>query len=133
MRRSVRSLRPAFVVAGLAVAATTWVPALTASNAVPGTRAGAPAPAAIDPNALKPSDCASLDLQVLVAGGVDGTDGNDLMIGTAVRDTVGGKGGDDCILGGGGDDSLNGGLGYDVCVGGPGSDSFHPSCEVQIQ
>ncbi|MFA5890874.1 MAG: hypothetical protein WDA27_07980 [Actinomycetota bacterium] len=133
MRRGARWLRPALAMASLSAAAMAWVPASTGSNVVPGTRAGAAAPIVINPNALKPSECASLDLQVLVTGGVDGGNGNDLMLGTVAVDSMSGGKGDDCLLGGGGGDSLNGGAGYDVCIGGPGTDSFHPSCEVQIQ
>ncbi len=44
-----------------------------------------------------------------------------------------GLAGDDCILGGGGNDNLRGSQGTDVCIGGPGVDTFHPTCETQIQ
>jgi Ca2+-binding RTX toxin-like protein len=42
-------------------------------------------------------------------------------------------GGTDCILGGRGNDALRGDGGVDVCIGGPGVDSFHATCETQIQ
>ena len=40
--------------------------------------------------------------------------------------------GDDCILGGG-NDMLRGDGGTDVCIGGPDTDTFHATCETQIQ
>ena len=44
------------------------------------------------------------------------------------------RGGNDCILSGAGNDSLRADAGMDVCIGGvDGTDTFHPSCETQIQ
>ena len=44
-----------------------------------------------------------------------------------------GMSGNDCIVGGGGNDMLRGDNGIDVCIGGPGADTFHATCETQIQ
>jgi Ca2+-binding RTX toxin-like protein len=86
---------------------------------------------AITANSLKPAACASLSLTTVVAG-VNGTAGNDLLLGSANADVMNGNAGNDCILGGGGNDTIDGGAGTDVCIGGPGTDTF-TNCETQIQ
>jgi len=53
---------------------------------------------------------------------VDGTDGNDFIVGSAAPDQIDGKGGDDLICGKGGDDYLSGGAGSDRVKGGGGND-----------
>jgi len=108
--------------------------ALTASNAVPGSRADRAA-SAITVNALKPEACDTLTLGGITTGsGVlnDGA-GNNLVLGSTVADTMRGNGGNDCLVGGAGIDSLRGDGGTDVCIGGLGVDTFHSSCETQIQ
>ena len=107
---------------------------LTASNVVPASRAGDDSRQATADD-LKPIDCAALSLVNKVTGGgtFDGTSQADLMTGSVGSDTMDGRQGDDCILGGGGADSLRGGPGFDVCIGGPEVDTFHPTCEVQLQ
>ena len=122
-------LRLAGVAAGILVVATT-ASAFTASNTVPATFAGRQQ-FTIDANALKPAACAALNLTAIVVGST-GTAANELVLGTAVADTMNAKGGDDCVLGGGGNDSITGGTGIDVCIGGPGTDTFS-GCETQIQ
>jgi Ca2+-binding RTX toxin-like protein len=89
---------------------------------------------AITANALKPPECAALNLTAIVSGSnAKGTGANDLILGTSGADNLGGGGGSDCILGGGGDDTLNGGKGNnDICVGGPGNDTFK-GCDTAIQ
>jgi Ca2+-binding RTX toxin-like protein len=114
--------------AGLAVLAS--LVALAASNSVPLTRVSTTS-RTIDANALKPPECASLNLTAIAL--VDGGAANELVVGTAAGEGVSGGSGDDCILGGGGDDSLRGDGGTDVCNGGPGGDGLHPSCETKIQ
>lgn len=89
-------------------------------------------------NDLKPSACSAIVLTAILycptgGGACDGTDANELVIGTAADDDIRGGKGDDCILGGGGNDSLRGEQDIDVCLGGPGTDSFHQSCETEIQ
>lgn len=71
---------------------------------------------------------------ISAAGGgiTNGTDQNDLILGTSGLDIIDGGGGDDCILGGGGDEiiyilwfslpALWGGAGDDVIIGGGGYD-----------
>ena len=81
---------------------------------------------------LTPTECAGTAVAGVVVGN-NGTNGNDLLIGSSGVDNLDGGLGNDCILGGGGNDSLRGSQGSDVCVGGPGTDTFHPSCETQIQ
>jgi Ca2+-binding RTX toxin-like protein len=121
-------LRIAPVLVALALVS---VAAFTAANAVPATHVGA-FRAAINANALKPPECAALNLvEIRVGGGSGG--GNSLVLGTAGNDNLVGASGDDCLVGGAGNDSLKGNAGSDVCIGGPGIDTFHPSCEVQIQ
>jgi Ca2+-binding RTX toxin-like protein len=107
---------------------------LTASTVVPATNAGRNADS-ITANKLKPAACAAILLAGIRTGsGVisDGGAGN-LVLGSAIVDTIRGNGGSDCILGGGGSDSRRGDGGTDVCIGGPGTDTFHSSCETQIQ
>lgn len=104
--------------------------ALAASNSVPLTRASTTS-RPIDANALKPPECASLNLTAIAL--IDGGAANELVLGTAAGEGLTGGSGDDCILGGGGLDSLRGDGGNDVCSGGPFIDSFHPSCETKIE
>lgn len=53
---------------------------------------------------------------------IPGTDGDDVLVGTADADLIDGKAGDDRLNGGAGDDELLGGPGGDVLVGGTGVD-----------
>ncbi len=112
---------------------TSLVSAVAASNSVPGSRAGRTV-LTIDANALKPPECASMNLTNIVtgSGNIDGTKHNDLILGSPGVDTITGKGGTDCILGGGGNDDITGSNGGDVCIGGPGTDTFS-KCERSIQ
>jgi Ca2+-binding RTX toxin-like protein len=55
---------------------------------------------------------------------VDGTPGNDVLIGTSANEDVEGFRGDDVLFGGAGDDRLDGGIGDDRVEGGPGFDSY---------
>jgi hypothetical protein len=109
--------------------------AVAASNTVPGSRLASRS-AVINANALKPTECAALNLTTIVicpaSGNCTGTKNSELILGTGNADTITGKGGTDCILGGGGDDDITGGAGGDVCIGGPGNDTFH-TCETIIQ
>lgn len=98
--------------------------AFTASNTVPSTYVGRQQ-FAITANALKPAFCASLNLTNLVVG-INGTAGNDLILGPSTGSTIHGNGGVDCIVGGGGNDTIfgNGNRAGDYCIGGPGTDTF---------
>lgn len=112
------------------------VTAFAAANSVPITRVGQQI-IAINANALKPTECAALNLNNIVVcpplgGNCTGSTGSDLIIGSPYADTISGGKGDDCILGGGGDDNISGDQGTDVCIGGPGNDTFK-TCETVIQ
>lgn len=126
--RSRRRHVAAVALAGFALLA---VVAVTATNTVASSRAYDVNGAGATANQLKPSACAGLDLGAVAF--VDGTDADELVLGTPAGESLRGQRGDDCILGGGGDDNLRGDHGTDVCIGGPGTDTFHPSCETQIQ
>jgi Ca2+-binding RTX toxin-like protein len=122
------------VIAGLAILIlTSVVTAVAAMNAVPSTKVTNQG-FLIGANNLKPSACAGIVLSTLITGSstINGTNGNDLILGGSGIDTINGLDGSDCILGGGGADIINGGNGNDVCIGGPGVDVFL-SCETQIQ
>lgn len=96
---------------------------------------------AITVNSLKPPACSAILLTEIVyctnVSNVNdeciGTDANELIIGRAAVDIIQGGKGNDCIVGGDGDDKIRGEQGEDVCIGGPGADSFHQSCETEIQ
>jgi Ca2+-binding RTX toxin-like protein len=72
------------------------------------------------------ADGTSLSWEGLLARGfdLDGTDGNDMIIGTGVDDRIDGKGGDDIIAGLDGNDTLIGGAGMDNMLGGLGNDTY---------
>lgn len=116
----------------LIVASASAVYALTAANTVPATHVGQQQ-FVINANALKPAACAALNLTTVVAG-VNGTAGNDLILGPSTGSTINGNGGQDCIVGGGGNDTINGNgnTAGDVCIGGPGVDTFK-KCQTAIQ
>ena len=57
-------------------------------------------------------------------GVINGTAGNDNLVGGAGNETLNGLDGNDSLNGGGGNDSLNGGSGSDRLTGGIGADSF---------
>lgn len=119
--------------AALPLACALWAGvALAASTVVPASRAGASAQP-ITANALKPTACAAISLTGLVtgSGAFSDTNASRLVLGSAAADSIRGR--NDCILGGGGDDFLRGDGGIDVCIGGPGLDTFDPSCETQLQ
>ena len=108
--------------------------ALTASTVVPASRAGR-STRAVMANDVKPSACSAISLNGIATGSGTFSDNGQphLVLGSAGVDTIRGQGGDDCILGGAANDSLRGDSGTDVCIGGPGTDTFDSSCETQIQ
>lgn len=97
--------------------------AFSASNTVSPSRLGSRT-AVINANALKPPECAALNLTrlVILARGDAPSAQSELIIGTPGNETISGAGGTDCILGGGGNDTLRGGAGIDILFGGPGND-----------
>jgi hypothetical protein len=108
--------------------------ALAAANVVPETGVRQLTPMPINANALKPTECAALNLVdvVIWTNGMSPGKNSSLILGSADADAIRGGKGNDCILGGGGDDSLDGDQGSDVCIGGPGTDTFR-QCETRIQ
>jgi Ca2+-binding RTX toxin-like protein len=133
-RRRRRSLNAGGLPAALAlVAVATAVVALTATNAVPATKAGRQQQT-VTADSLKPAACSGIALTTLrvVAGVYVGTNADELILGSAGIDDLDGRAGTDCVVGGAGADVLRGGGGTDVCIGGPGIDTFS-SCETAIQ
>lgn len=105
--------------------------ALGAGNAVPGSKVTRYT-TAVTVNTLKPVTCAGITLTTVVAG-TTGTNGADLLLGSAAANSMSSSGANDCVLGGGGNDSINCGAGTDVAIGGPGTDTFNANCETRIQ
>ena len=95
---------------------------LTASNVILSTPMMEDHRQGVTANDLKPPECSHLDLVNIIYDG-NGSQENDLVLGTDGDDTLNGKKGDDCIVGGAGDDTLQGRQGNDVLIGGPGTDS----------
>jgi Ca2+-binding RTX toxin-like protein len=102
--------------------------AVAASNTVPASLLSDTS-RAITPNDLKPTQCAGINVSNLIVGTgqatINGTNGNDLILGTSGNETINGRNGADCIVGGGGNDTLNGDNGNDVILGGPGADTIN--------
>lgn len=109
------------VLAGLTSAA----PAGASTNEVVASRAVVVS-MAIAVQDLAPAACAGMDLTTLLTDAdrkgakIQGTNGNDLIVGMPGDDRIDGRNGDDCLVGGAGTDQLDGGNGVDVCL--PGSD-----------
>ncbi|MFC7498210.1 hypothetical protein ACFQRC_03135 [Enterovirga sp. GCM10030262] len=61
---------------------------------------------------------------------IDGTSGNDTLLGTILDDELRGLGGDDLLRGRAGDDRLNGGSGFDLMVGRAGGDVYFVDSEL---
>lgn len=127
-------LRLARIAVAGAVCGLVLISALAATNAVPASRAERDVSAiTVDQKKPKPA-CDGITVTVLVTDGGNGAGGNDLVLGSAAANgNLRGMNGNDCIHGGGGNDTLRGDGGTDVCIGGPGTDSFHATCETQIQ
>lgn len=108
--------------------------AAAASNVVATSKAGRRVQA-ITVNAVKPAACSGITLAGITTGSgtINDGSGSNLVLGSAVVDTIRGNNGNDCIVGGAGNDSLRGDGGTDVCIGGAGTDTFHSSCETQLQ
>jgi hypothetical protein len=119
-----KSLRLTFVLLAVLifVAAAT---AVAAANAVPGTRLG-DSTRGVVPNDKKPSQCSAFVVTNLIvgSGNINGTNANDLILGSAGADDITGRQGRDCIVSGGGNDTINGNQSDDVILGGPGDDDI---------
>lgn len=98
----------------VATAAATWVPLSRASASAQATTA----------EALKPGECGPITVTARVVGAVSvvGGPAGELILGSALIDTMAGQGGTDCLVGGGLADTVNGNEGDDVLLGGPGAD-----------
>jgi Ca2+-binding RTX toxin-like protein len=70
------------------------------------------------------SRCAGQPIDVYLALGEAPTAGDDVVLGTPLRDQVASGGGADRVCGGGSRDVLDGGPGSDVLRGGPGPDTL---------
>ena len=108
------------IVGGICVLASV-VSGVAASNSMPSTRAS-DLTATITANDLKPPECASINLTVVLSITATGTGASALRLGTAADETNSLGSGSDCFLGGAGNDTLTGGGGVDVLLGGPGND-----------
>ena len=117
-----------------AVLGLVLVSALTATNTVSASRAERDVTTiTADQKKPKPS-CNAITVTAIVTGGANGSNADELVVGTAAAEgNLRGQNGNDCILGGGGNDTLRGDNGTDICIGGPGTDTFHATCETQIQ
>ena len=104
------------------------VSAFAANNVVPATHLTEQS-RAITASELAPSECNSIRstltaIRVCVGGSCNGSNANELILGTAGYDEIDGKNGNDCIIGGDGDDNLNGGNDDDVILGAGGNDTL---------
>jgi Ca2+-binding RTX toxin-like protein len=113
------------ILGGLSILLAGTMAAYAAANTVPATRLGQQS-IAITANALKPSACASLNLANIVTGSgtINGTNQNDLVLGSGGDDDMTGRGGTDCLMGGSGADTLTGSNGVDILLGGDGDDDL---------
>lgn len=66
-----------------------------------------------------------LNLTAVIENIIEGTEGNDTLIGTNLNDWIAGRGGDDVIEGGEGDNIIYGNAGQDSLYGGDGDDVIH--------
>ena len=129
------------VLAMLALLITSVISAMAAANSVPAS-GKLDVTLALTANNLKPQECAGQNLTNVIVGSgtLNGSSGNDLILGGAAADTIRGSDpaagsgdGDDCILGGGGADTIYGdatlwglwGSGDDILFGGNGDDAIY--------
>ena len=121
--------------------------AIAALNNVPASHADIDT-IPITANDLKPPQCSGINLVNIRTG--NGTNANDLILGSAGNDNMNAQGGDDIILAGAGndilignrgddvlygqsgDDDLSGGRQTDICDGGTGTDTSDGTCETEL-
>ena len=101
---------------------------LAAANIVPETHLMDQS-STVPANILVPPECDSIRSAITTVvwctgGNCNGSNANELILGTTGNDTINGRNGDDCIVGGDGDDTLYGDNDNDVLVGGPGTDTL---------
>jgi len=118
------SLRLVFLVLAVLIflAAAT---AVAAANTVPVTALGDSSRASTA-NDKKPPQCSAFVVTNLIVGSgrINGTNANDLILGSAGADDITGRQGRDCIVSGGGNDTINGNQADDVILGGLGDDDI---------
>ncbi len=107
--------------------------AVTASNTVDESGLGRNSEA-VSANQLKPDECNGINLNSIISGSgtINGTAGNDLILGSTGVDTLNGGAGDDCLVGGNGADVLAGEAGNDVLVAGDGDDDLNGGTETDV-
>ncbi len=72
------------------------------------------------------SRCFGFEPTIVGDGGtIVGTDGDDVILGTAAGETIHALQGNDIVCGAGGDDTIDGGTGDDTIDGGTGNDTIH--------
>lgn len=120
-----RTVTRIFIIAFGSLIIMTLSSAIAAANTVAGSAAD-DSSRSITPNDLAPPECASLNLTNLVvgSGNFNGTNNNDLILGSSGADSANAKSGDDCVFLGDGDDTLKGGNDNDVLLGGGGDDDL---------
>ena len=69
--------------------------------------------------------CNGIPATIVGTGVINGTSGNDVIVGLGENDTIHGGQGNDVICGNGGDDTINGGNGNDRLFGGAGDDTLN--------
>lgn len=131
----VRKLRAVIFIPGFValVAVLGLVYGSTAANSIPPSRAGLshhPATA----RQLAPPECAGMALTTVAwldNGTLQGTNGNELLIGSENTTRINGRNGHDClVIGSGNKNRLDGGAGNDVCIGN--ATTRFNNCEVEI-
>ena len=113
------------VAASAALVLVSVVSAYAAANSVPRSKV-VDYRTPITANTLKPAECAGISLTNVITGqgDINGTNGNDLLLGSSSADSIRGNNGNDCIVGGAGEDDLRGQGGNDVLLGGGDSDQL---------
>lgn len=121
---------PAFIVL---VAVLGLVHGSTTANSIPASRAGI----SFHPTTaqqLAPPECAGMNLTSVAwkdNGNLNGSNGNDLLLGSDNTNRINGRNGNDCIvIGSRNNNRINGGGGNDVCIGNP--TTRFDNCETEI-
>jgi Ca2+-binding RTX toxin-like protein len=127
-----RSVRRFFWGAILALAVTSLFSVFAATNTIAESGAGDRS-IAITLNDFRPPEC-TMNVDNLVAGdgNLNGTAGNDLMLGGSVGQMIRGGRGDDCLLAGAGDDQLSGNQGNDILLAGVGEDNLRGNQDYDL-
>ena len=131
-----KNIRRLFFVMLIILALMSIVSAFAANITVPTTHLTNQA-SPVSANTLKPAQCSGITVTTILycpaGGGIcNGTNADELIIGSPNVDAIQGKSGSDCIVGGDGDDDITGSQAKDVCIGGPGNDTLK-KCETAIQ